>query len=294
MKIINEITMRTFQLNDGHEIPSVGFGVYMITDPDQCETSVLEALHAGYRHIDTANAYMNERAVGRAMKKSGLDREELFLTTKLWPTDYGYEKTKKAIEATLARLDTPYIDLLLLHQQYGDYLGAWKAMEEYVELGKVKSIGISNFNMERLQDLIDHATVLPAAAQVECHPYFQERELREYLNQYGILLESWYPLGHGDHQLINELLFRALGEKYHKSAVQIILKWHIQEGFVVLPKSTNPLHIEDNIDIFDFDLTEEEMNQIRAMDKNKRYFTVSEEEQEKMFTSWNPDFDAQK
>lgn len=282
-----------FKLNNGIEIPALGFGVYMMT-PEECEPSVIEALKDGYRLIDTANAYLNERAVGRAMKKSGIAREEIFLTTKLWPCDYPYDKAVKAIDATLKRLDTDYLDLLLLHQQYGDYMGAWKAMEEAVKMGKIKSIGLSNFNLTRLKEVITKSEILPAVIQVECHPYYQERELKDFLAPYDIVVESWYPIGHGDKNLINENIFTELGKKYGKSNVQIILKWHIQDGNIVIPKSTNPEHILSNMDIFDFELTKEEMEQIHDMDKKKRYFEMSEEEQEKRFLSWIPNFDEQK
>ncbi len=287
-------TEKTMKMNNGLEIPSVGFGVYLITDPDECESCVKTALQDGYRHIDTANAYRNERAVGRGVKDSGLRRDELFITTKLWPSEYGYEKAKRAIASTLARLDTPYVDLLLLHQQYGDYLGAWKAMEEAVAEGKVRSLGISNFNEKRLQNLIDHASILPAVAQMECHPYFQERDFRAFIKPYGLILESWYPLGHGDSRLLEDPLLQRLSGKHRKSVVQIILRWHLQEGFIALPKSTHPEHIKSNLDIFDFALTAAEMAQIEGLDRNQRYFTMSEDEQEKRFLSSNPDFDDQK
>lgn len=285
--------VKNFKLNNNLEIPSLGFGVFLMT-PDECEENLLIALKDGYRLIDTANAYMNERAVGRAMKKSNIDRSEIFLTTKLWPSDYGYEKSKKAIDETLARLDTDYIDLLLLHQQYGDYLGAWKAMEEAIEEGKVKSIGLSNFNMERLKNVIDTGKVLPSVLQVECHPYYQQKDLKEYLDSHGILLEAWYPIGHGDSNLINEEIFTTLSKKYNKSNVQIILRWHVQAGNIVIPKSTNPNHILDNINIFDFELTSEEMTSIYEIDKKERYFVLSEKEQEERFLSWILDFNNQK
>lgn len=285
--------MEYARMNNGMFIPMLGFGVYMMT-PEECESSVLEAMHRGYRLIDTANAYMNERAVGRAMKGSGVPREDIFLTTKLWPSDYGHEKAARAIDATLARLGTGYVDLLLLHQQYGDYLGAWKAMEEAVDKGKVKSIGLSNFNLNRLKDVIDHARILPALTQVECHPYYQQRELKAFLKPYGTLVESWYPLGHGDKALLNEPFFTELAARYSKTNVQIILRWHVQDGNVVIPKSTNPAHIRANMDLFDFALTADEMSAVRKLDQNKRYFTTSEAEQEKRFLSWSPDFDAQK
>lgn len=290
---------KTYTLNNGTKIPRIGFGVFMMT-PDECESAVITALKDGYRLIDTANAYMNERAVGRAMKKSGLKREEIYLTTKIMPIDFGCEKTKAAIDATLKRLDTPYIDLLLLHIRFGDYLGAWKAMEEAVRDGKVKSIGFSNFEKPQIEDVVSHAAILPAVDQIECHPYFQEHAIRELLKKYKIQVECYYPVGHGDKKLMEEPVLKDLAEKYNKSVVQIILRWHEQEGFIPLPKSTNPEHIKSNLDIFDFELTEDEMNQIRALDTNRSYFQdyydhTTEEEHAKQFLDvLHPDYDAQK
>ena len=285
--------MQTFKLNNGREIPQIGFGVYLITDPDVCEKSVLEAFADGYRMIDTANSYMNEKAVGRALKKSGLKREEIFLTTKLLPQDFGYEKTKIAIDKTFARLDTPYIDLLLLHIRFGDYLGAWKALEDAVEQGRVRSIGISNFDEARIQNILKECRIVPQVDQIECHPYFQQRTLRKLLDQHDILVESYYPVGHGDKKLLTDPVLVALAEKYGKSTAQVILKWHIQEGFVPLPKSTNPQHIKDNISL-DFTLLPVEMEQIRAMDRDTSYFTLTVEEWEKIFMTQVIDFDNQK
>lgn len=285
-------------LNNGTKMPAVGFGVFMMS-PEECEKAVLEAFQAGYRHIDTANAYMNERAVGRAMKKSGLPREEIYLTTKIMPLDFGYEKTKAAIDSTLARLDTPYIDLLLLHIRFGDYMGAWKAMEEAVDAGKVKSIGFSNFEEPQIMDIVSHARIMPAADQIECHPYFQERSIRKMLKKYGIQVTCYYPVGHGDQKLLAEPALVAMAEKYGKSVVQVILRWHLQEGFVPLPKSTNPQHIRDNFDIFDFQLDDTEMEQIRSLDTNRSYFAdtvdnMTEEEHAAMFLNVPyPDYDAQ-
>lgn len=281
------------KMNNGIEIPCVGFGVYMMS-PEECEISVMHALKNGYRLIDTANIYMNERAVGRAVKKSEIAREEIFLTTKLWPSDYGYEKTKKAIKATLKRLDTNYIDLLLLHQQYGDFIGAWNAMEEAVNAGTINTIGLSNFNFKNLKKLIDKTNVKPAIVQVECHPYFQEKELKDFLKPYGTIVESWYPLGHGSRELLEEPVFAELGKKYNKSNAQIILKWHIQDGNVVIPKSINPDHIHSNINLFDFELTDKEMSSIYKLDKKRRYFNMPELLQRIMFATYKPNFDKQK
>ena len=267
-------------LNDGNKIPQFGLGVYMIPGDDNTKAACLEAFRAGYRHIDTAHAYQNERGVGAAVKESGIPREEIWITTKLWPSEYGEGKTAEAIDKMLSRLDTDYIDLLLLHQQFGDYIGAWKDMEKAVAAGKVKSIGISNFESERLEELLDAATIKPSVLQVECHPYYQQIQLKERIAKYGTVIESWYPIGHGDKNLLNEPVFTELAEKYGKNNVQIILRWHIQEGTIVFPKSTNPKHIQDNINIFDFELTAEEMERIRALDKGVRFFNMSLAEQE--------------
>ena len=267
-------------LNDGNKIPQFGMGVYMVPDGEPTRKAVLDALKLGYRHIDTAHAYQNERSVGAAVKESGIPREEIWITTKLWPSEYGEGKTMAAIDKMLARLDTEYIDLLLLHQQFGDYLGAWKDMEKAVAEGKVRSIGISNFEAERLEELCQAANIKPAVLQVECHPYYAQEKLKERIAPYRMVIESWYPIGHGDKNLINEPLFTTLGKKYGKTNVQIILRWHIQAGNIIFPKSTNPEHIRDNFDIFDFELTEEEMDAVRKLDKGVRFFNMSLAEQE--------------
>jgi diketogulonate reductase-like aldo/keto reductase len=267
--------VETLTLNNGTRIPQLGIGVYQVRSAD-VGPALASAFQAGYRSIDTANMYRNEVAVGAAIRRSSLAREDIFLTTKLWSSDYGYTKTPSAIDRTLKRLDTDYIDLLLLHQQYGDYNGAWKAMEEAVSAGKIRSIGVSNFNVERLTDLTSRAAILPAVAQVECHPYFQQRELKQFLQPFGTVLESWYPLGHADPGLLAEPLFAELGTKYGKSPVQVILRWHVQEGNVAIPKSTNPAHIRSNAEVFDFELTAEEMGRVAAIDKNRRFHRVPE------------------
>ena len=282
--------METFTLNSGTLIPTLGIGVYRVSSAD-CGPTLARAFDVGYRSIDTANIYRNERAVGQAIRKSRLPRDEIFLTTKLWPSDFGDTKTPAAIDRTLRRLDADYVDLLLLHQQYGDYNGAWKAMEEAVQAGKVRSIGVSNFNLARRADLTGKATIMPAVAQVECHPYFQQRELKAYLNTLGTVLESWYPLGHGDRGLLAEPLFAELGRKYGKSPVQVILRWHIQDGNIVIPKSTNPTHIESNFALFDFALTPAEMDRVAAMDKNKRFHTVPEFVERLVFPSMRINYD---
>jgi diketogulonate reductase-like aldo/keto reductase len=263
-------------LNDGNKIPQLGYGVFLISKDDDAEKCVLEALKIGYRHIDTAHAYFNERGVGRAMKKSGIPRKDIFLTSKLWINEYGEEASYKAIDKMLKRLDTDYIDLLLLHHAFNDYVGAYKAMEKAQKEGKVKSIGISNFYGEQLDDILNKCTVKPAVNQVECHPYFDQRDLVKQLEKYGTKIESWYPLGHGDKTLIEEEVFTKLGKKYKKTNSQVILRWHIQKGFIVFPKSLT--HIKENFEIFDFELTKDEMDEIAKIHKNKKYFDLPRDE----------------
>ena len=274
-------------LNDGNKIPQMGIGVFMIPKDDDAEKCVSEALKIGYRHIDTAHAYLNERGVGRAVKKSGIPRKEIFITTKLWITEYGEEASYKAIDKMLQRLDTDYIDLLLLHQPYNDYIGAYKAMEKAQKEGKVKSIGISNFYGEQLDDILTKCIVKPAVNQVECHPYFDQRDLIKKLEPYGTKIEAWYPLGHGDKALLGEAVFTKLAKKYNKTNSQIILRWHIQKGIIVFPKTIN--HLKENFEIFDFELTKEEMNEISKIHKNKAYYDMSNrEENYKKLSAYNP------
>ena len=260
-------------LNNGIKMPMAGIGTFLLT-PDQAESEVLEALKDGYRLIDTANAYVNEKAVGRAMKKSGLAREDIFLETKIWPSFYEQED---AIEKTLERLDTDYIDLLLIHQPSGNYVAGYRLMEKAYKAGKVKAIGLSNFTKEQVQEILDICEVKPAVLQTEVHPYFQEKELKEFLEKEEIKIQAWYPLGHGDSALLEEAALVELGKKYQKSTAQIILRWHIQDGNIVIPGSKNPEHIKDNFDLFDFKLTDAEMDKIRGLDKNKRYYTSTPE-----------------
>ena len=276
------------KLNNGLSIPQFGLGVFQVPDGAETENAVSEAIKMGIRHIDTAHAYQNERSVASGIKKSNVDRKEIWITSKLWPSEYGEGKTSEAIDKMLKRLDTNYIDLLLLHQQFGDYIGAYKDMEKAVKDGRVKSIGLSNFESERLEEVLNIATIAPAVIQVECHPYYQQASLKKRVEKYGTKLESWYPIGHGDKTLINENIFTELGKKYDKSNVQIILRWHIQEGNIVFPKTTNKEHMKDNFNIFDFELTNDEMNRIKSLDKNQRYFTMTLEEQEKNLSGFTP------
>ena len=242
-----------------------------------------------YRHIDTAHAYQNERSVGKAIAESGVPRDEAWVTTKLWPSEYGRGKTAAAIDRMLGRLGTGRIDLLLLHQQFGDYMGAWADMEDVVDAGKVRAIGLSNFESGRLEEVCEAARIKPTALQVECHPYYQQHALKERVAAYGTVLESWYPLGHGDAALLAEPAFAELGAKDGKTPAQVILRWHIQEGNVIFPKSTSPAHIADNMAIFDFELTDEEMARVAALDTGVRYFNMTLEEQEKNLGAWAPE-----
>lgn len=284
----HEMEQTYITLNNNEKIPQFGLGVYMISGDDTTKQACLDALKLGYRHIDTAHAYQNERGVGAAVRESGIPREEIWITSKLWPSEYGEGKTMAGIDKMLSRLGTDYIDLLLLHQPFGDYLGAWRDMEKAVAEGKVRSIGLSNFESERLEEVLTASDIKPAVLQVECHPYYQQTALKKRVAAYGTAIECWYPIGHGDQGLIGEPVFTELGKKYGKSNVQIILRWHIQEGNIIFPKSTNPEHIRANFDIFDFALTEEEMNRIRALDKGMRYFNMSLEDQEKMLGAFKP------
>lgn len=265
--------MEYLVLNNGIKMPMEGIGTFLLS-PDEAEQSVLNALKTGYRLIDTANAYVNEKAVGRAIKKSGITRDDIFLETKLWPSFYEQED---AIEKTLERLDTNYIDLLLIHQPAGNYIAGYKLMEKYYKEGKIKAIGLSNFNKEQIQEILDICEVEPAILQTEVHPYNQEKELKDFLNKYDIAIQAWYPLGHGDKALLEEPIFSKLAEKYRKSAAQIILRWHIQNGTIVIPGSKNPDHIRDNFFLFDFSLTDEEMSEINALNQDKRYYTSTPE-----------------
>ena len=280
--------MEYLTLNNGNKMPMAGIGVFLLK-PEETELSVLSALADGIRLIDTANAYMNEKAVGRAMKKSGVAREDIFLVTKLWPTVYTDEN---AVDETLARLGTDYVDLLFLHQPAGDWRTGYKMMEKAYKEGKAKALGVSNFPIEWLKEIIETAEIKPQMVQVEAHPYFPQTELKKVLAETGMGLMAWYPLGHGDKNLINEPVFTKLAEKYGKSNAQIILRWHVQSGNVIFPGSRNPAHIRDNFNIFDFTLTDEEMKEIAAVDKNVRYYNATIEEAQK-YAKMNMDFNAQ-
>lgn len=234
------------KLNNGVDMPMAGIGTFLLS-PDEAEASVISALQSGYRLIDTANAYVNEKAVGHAIKKSGIDRKEIFLETKLWPSFY---EQADAVEKTLERLDTDYIDLLLIHQPAGNYIAGYRLMEQAYKAGKVRAIGLSNFTIAQIQEILDICEVKPAILQTEVHPYSQEQELKEFLAKENMVIQAWYPLGHGDKALIEEPVFSKMAEKYGKSNAQIILRWHIQDGNVVIPGSKNPDHIRANSDSY--------------------------------------------
>lgn len=261
--------MERIKLNDGVEIPAVGFGVFMIPNGGETYRAVLDALKAGYRHIDTAAAYMNESDVGKAVRDSGIKRDEVFITSKLWLQDYGYDAAKKGIETSLKNLGMDYMDLYLLHQPYSDVEGAWKALEDAKKAGKIRSIGVSNMTPKIWNNFVPRFSTIPSVNQVECNPFFQQKELRKILDPQGVRLEAWYPLGHGDKGLLANETVVALAKKYGKNAGQVILRFEIQSGIIVLPKSTNPERIKGNLDIFDFELSENEMEQMRALDKGK-------------------------
>ena len=261
--------MEYITLRDGNTIPAVGFGVFLIPNDGSTYDAVTKALHLGYRHIDTAAAYFNEDEVGRAVRDSGIPRDEIFVTSKLWLQDYGYDAACKGIDASLKKLGLDYVDLYLIHQPYGDVPGAWKAMEDAQKAGKIKSIGVSNMTPNIWNHFVPQFDTMPAVNQVECHPFFQQKQLREVLGAHSVTLEAYFPLGHGDEALLTHPLVTALAHKYNKTAGQIILRFEVQEGFIVLPKSTNPQHMADNIAIFDFSLTDENMVRMRSLDTGK-------------------------
>lgn len=261
--------MEMITLNDGNKIPAVGFGVFLVPNDGPAYEAVSQALKAGYRHIDTAAAYFNESDVGKAVKDSGIPREESFITSKLWLQDYGYEAARKGLETSLEKLGLDYVDLYLLHQPYGDVAGAWKALEEAKKEGRIKSIGVSNMTPTIWKEFIPQFDTMPAVNQVECNPFFQQRELRALLDEADVKIEAYQPLGHGDEALLSHPVIVKLAEKYGKNPGQIILRSEIQEGLIVLPKSTNPERIAGNIDIFDFELEGSEMEEIRALDTGK-------------------------
>ena len=273
-------------LNNGLSCPAIGIGTFMLS-PAEAENSVREALKMGYRLVDTANAYVNERAVGRAMRTSGVKREEVFLSTKLWPSEY---ENENAVDETLERLSVDYVDLLYIHQPAGNWLAGYRQLEKAYREGKAKSICISNFEGRYMVELERAWEIVPQFIQVEAHPYFTQKELRAKLDKYGIRLMAWYPLGHGDMALQKEPVFTKLGAKYGKTPAQIILRWHTQMGFAVIPGSKNVEHIRDNLNILDFALTDEEMAEIATLDRGERYYHRTDA-QLAGFAMWRPSFE---
>lgn len=264
--------MQKVILNNGVEMPILGFGVYQIEDANECEQCVYDAITAGYRLIDTAAAYMNEEAVGRAIKRSGVSREELFITTKLWIQDAGYENTKKAFEKSLKRLQLDYLDLYLIHQPFGDVYGSWRAMEELYGEGKIRAIGVSNFQMDRLVDLITHNKVVPDVNQIETNPFCQQIESAKLMKEYNVQIESWAPFAEGRNNMFQNEVLVLLAKKYNKSVAQVILRWLTQREVVVIPKSVHKERIIENFNIFDFELSQEDMERIATLDTKKSCF----------------------
>lgn len=264
--------MQKVILNNGIEMPILGFGVYQVTDDEECERIVYDAIAAGYRSIDTAAAYGNEEAVGKAIKRSGVAREELFITTKLWIQDAGYESTRNAFERSLRNLQLDYLDLYLIHQPFGDVYCSWRAMEELYQEGKIKAIGVSNFQPDRLMDLILHNKVVPAVNQIETHPFCQQIETAKFLQENKVQIESWGPFAEGRNNIFQNELLLSIAQKYRKSVAQIILRWLTQRGIVVIPKSTHKERIIENFNIFDFELAPEDMDAIVALDMNRSSF----------------------
>lgn len=281
--------MMNFTLSNQVQIPAVGIGTFMMT-PDQAEQAVVDALACGYRMIDTAQAYMNERAVGRGIKRSGVAREDIFISTKIWVSQYLTEGT---VEKSLELLGTDYIDLMFIHQPAGDFMAGYRKLEKAYKEGKIKSIGISNFQGEKLKKLLDECEIKPHVIQMEAHPYYRDEETIAALAPCGCCVMAWYPLGHGDHALLEEPVVKELAEKYGKSTAQVILRWHTQVGNIVIPGSTNPEHIKVNLDIFDFELTEEEMKQMAGLNKNVRYY-YADEEKLAAYANMKIDLDSQK
>ena len=274
------------KLNNGVWMPRFGLGTFLQPSNDVCRQSCLTALRAGYRHIDTAHAYYDEEGVGEAVRESGIPREEIWITSKLWPTEYGEGKTLKAIDEMLERMQLDYIDLLYVHQPVGDFVGAWKDMEKAVRMGKVRALGISNFdaNDEVWDTIMEEAEIKPAVLQIECHPYAQRLEMRKKAAAEGIQVECWFPLGGAmsDGALLKDPVIMKIAEAHGKTPAQVILRWHIQEGFSVIPGASNPDYIKENIRIFDFALTEGEMEQMRSLNKEQRFFNATLEDVEKM------------
>lgn len=282
--------MQTVTLNNGVKMPILGFGVYQIPDAVECENAVYEALSAGYRLIDTAAGYLNEEAVGHAIKRSGVPREELFITTKIWVQDAGYESAKLAFAKSLKKLQLDYLDLYLIHQPFGDYYGTWRAMEELYREGKIKAIGVSNFMPDRLMDLIVHNKIVPAINQIETHPFYQQTESGAFLKEQGVQHQSWAPFAEGRNNLFSNEVLTSIAEKHNKSVAQIVLRWLVQQEVVVIPKSIHKERIVENFDIFDFTLSADDMEHISGLDTRESLFlSYRDPEVAKMMGSWRVD-----
>nr|WP_315181880.1 aldo/keto reductase [uncultured Flavobacterium sp.] len=264
--------MQKILLNNGIEMPVLGFGVFQVTDLAECERSVLDAIATGYRLIDTAAVYMNEVAVGNAIKKSGVPREDFFITTKLWIQSNGYEGTKKAFENSLTQLQLDYLDLYLIHQPFGDVHGSWRAIEELYKEGKIRAIGVSNFHPDRLMDLIVHNEIIPAVNQIETHPFHQQIEVQQFLQENNVQIQSWGPFAEGKNNIFQNELLHSIGNKYNKSVAQVVLRWLIQRGVVAIPKSVRKERMEENFDIFNFELNFEDMEAIKTLDTKTSSF----------------------
>ncbi|AWB46640.1 2,5-diketo-D-gluconic acid reductase [Paenibacillus sp. CAA11] len=282
--------MQTVTLNNGIKMPIIGFGVYQVPDAEECENAVYEALMAGYRLIDTASGYLNEEAVGRAIKRSGIPREELFITTKLWVQDASYESAKLAFAKSLNKLQLDYLDLYLIHQPFGDYYGAWRAMEELYREGKIKAIGVSNFLPDRLMDLIMHNEIVPAINQIETHPFYQQTENAAFMKELGVQHQSWSPFAEGRGNLFSNEVLASIAEKHNKSIAQVVLRWLVQREVVVIPKSVRKERIVENIDIFDFELSTGDMDQIASLDTGESLFlSYHDPEVAKRMANWKFD-----
>lgn len=282
--------MQTVTLNNGVKMPIIGFGVYQVPDAEECENAVYGALMAGYRLIDTASGYLNEEAVGRAIKRSGIPREELFITTKLWVQDASYESAKLAFNKSLNKLQLDYLDLYLIHQPFGDYYGAWRAMEELYHEGKIKAIGVSNFLPDRLMDLIVHNEIVPAVNQVETHPFYHQTESATFMKEQGVQHQSWAPFAEGLNNMFGNEVLTSIAAKHSKSVAQVVLRWLVQRGIVVIPKSVKKERIVENFNIFDFELSTEDIEQISALDTRKSLFlSYHDPEVAKMMGNWKVD-----
>ncbi len=268
----NKMIMQTVKLNNGVEMPIIGFGVFQIPDAAECERCVIDAIHTGYRLIDTAASYMNEQAVGNAIKNCGVNRKELFITTKLWVQDHGYENTKKSFQNSLDKLQLDYLDLYLIHQPYGDIHGSWRAMEELYEAGKIKAIGVANFQTDRLMDIIVFNRILPAVNQIETHPFNQQTEVQKFLVENNVQIESWGPFAEGKNGIFQNEILVSIAKKYKRSVAQIILRWLIQRGIVVIPKSVRKERMAENFNIFDFELNDDDTEKIKSLDAKTSLF----------------------